>query len=54
MCKQSDLLAIKTKAGKHQLDCFPTEKENPHKTSETVTDGLYWLSRTNGHFVFCK
>lgn len=27
MCKQSDLLPIKTKAGKHQLDCFPTDLE---------------------------
>lgn len=27
MCKQSDLLEIKTKAEKHQLDFFPTELE---------------------------
>lgn len=55
MCKQSDLLAIKTKAGKNQLDCFPTELERkPHKTLETVTDDLQWLARKKGHLVFCK
>lgn len=42
MCKESDLLAIKTKAGKHQLNCFPTEVERKlHKTLETVTDDLW-------------
>lgn len=55
MCKQSDLSAIKTTAGKHQLNCFPTEVERkPHKTLQIVTDDLWWPARTNGHLVFCK
>lgn len=38
MCKQKfNLLAIKTKAEKHQLDCFSIEVERkPHETLEIV------------------